>query len=147
MSDFKKIKSVSAPPPPGGSYVSVNVRNKVAYVAIQFPIGNGEFLYQGRLGDTLTTNDGYLAARLCALNIISHMEKAVGLEQTEGLNHLDIYYQKLLGWDEGPRIADGASDLFNEVMGDKGRHSRAIVGVESLPRNFCVGIVASFSIK
>ena len=133
-------------PKPGGSYVSVNIRANIAYVAIQFPIKNETFLYQGRLGGAVTTEDGYKAAELCAMNIMAQMATYVGLEKIKGLNHLDIYYQQTEDWDEGPLVADGASNLFLKMGNDKGRHTRAIFGVAHLPRNFSVGITSSFTI-
>jgi len=135
------------PPSPGGAYVSVNVRNETAFVAIQFPIKGDQFLYQGRLGEDLSTEEGYLAAQLCAANVMAQLKKYVGLEKVMGLNHLDVYYQQASGWDDAPLVADGASQLFLKVLGEKGQHSRALIGAQSLPRNFCVGVVSSFALK
>ncbi len=56
---------------PGGNYVSVNIRQHTAFVAIQFPIINGKYLYQGRLGTDLITEEGYQAMQLCALNVMA----------------------------------------------------------------------------
>ena len=134
------------PSKPGGNYVSVNIRENIAYVAVQFPKQGNVFKYQGKLGAELTTEDGYMAAQLCALNVLSHISKSVGFENITGLNHLDAYYLADKDWEESPKIVDGASDLFVNVLGDKGKHSRAIFGVEKLPRNFCVGITCSFTI-
>jgi len=131
---------------PGGNYVSVNVRGKIAYVAIQFPILNEEFLFQGRLGDTLTTADGAKAMQLCALNIIAQIDAKVGFENVVGLNHIDAYFQAHQKWDESPKVVNGASDLFVNVLAEKGVHSRSIFGVESLPRNFSVGLKSSFTL-
>lgn len=131
---------------PGGAYTSVNVRGNVVYVAIQFPIKNGEYLYQGRLGDEITTDDGYKAMQLAALNVITQVEFKVGFDKIEGLNHIDVYYQSNDTWDDAPKVVDGASELFANVLGEKGTHSRAIFGVYKLPRNFCVGLTASFTL-
>lgn len=131
---------------PGGSYVSVNVRGKIVYVAIQFPIVNTEYYYQGRLGKELTTQDGYRAMQLAALNVLAHIHARIGFEHIDGLNHIDAYYQAAEGWDEGPVVVNGASDLFVNVLGEKGIHSRAIFGVEHLPRNFCVGLTCTFTL-
>ncbi len=131
---------------PGGAYVSVNVRGKLAFVAIQFPIVNGQFLYQGRFGDTLSTEDGYAAAQLCAVNVLAQVQARIGFDKVEGMNHMDVYFQAAPGWDESPRVADGASDLFVKVLGDKGVHARAIAGVKDLPRNFSIGITCSFTL-
>jgi enamine deaminase RidA (YjgF/YER057c/UK114 family) len=131
---------------PGGSYVSVNVVRAVAYVAIQFPIFNEAYLYQGRLGKELTTDDGYKAAQLCGLNMLAQIHKNVGFKNVLSLNHLDAYFQSVEGWDESPKVINGASDLFINVLEEAGRHTRAIFGVERLPRNFSVGITASFTL-
>ena len=131
---------------PGGNYVSVNVRGKIAYVAIQFPILNGAYLFQGRLGKEVCSEQGYQAMQLCALNLLAQAVHKVGLEKLEGLNHLDAYYQAGGDWDEAPGVVDGASDLLVKVLEEKGKHCRAIFGVERLPRNFSVGLTASFTL-
>ena len=131
---------------PGGNYVSVNIRGNIAYIAIQFPILNEKYLYQGKMGEHITTQEGYKAMQLCALNVIAQVEQKIGMDKVEGLNHIDIYYRSGGEWDEAPKVANGASDLFVEVLGEKGRHTRAIFGVEHLPRNFAVGLTASFTL-
>lgn len=135
-------------PKPGGSYVSVNCRGNNAYVAIQFPIKGDAFLFTGRLGKDLTASDGYKAAQLCAANAILQVNHYTGLEKIEGLNHMDLYYQGDELWDEGPIVANGASEFFIQALGaEGGRHTRAIFGVQVLPRNFCVGLTCSFTLK
>lgn len=135
-----------AAPKPGGSYVSVNIRGNIAYVAIQFPIQEDTYVYTGKLGKDLSTQEGYNAARLCALNTLAQVDKYVGFDNILGLNHMDLYYQAAEGWDEGPLVANGASELFVHALGSLGIHSRAIMGVYSLPRNFSVGITTSFTL-
>ena len=132
---------------PGGSYSSVNSRGNIAYIAIQFPIENGELKYQGRLGDELSTAQGYQAMQMCALNVLAQVHEKIGLENIVGLNHFDAYYQAGESWDDAPKVVDGASDLFLKVLEDKGTHSRAIFGVEKLYGNLCVGITCTFTIK
>lgn len=131
---------------PGGSYVSVNVRGAIAYVAIQFPIINQAYFYQGRLGTDIPTENGYKAMQLCALNVLAQIQAKVGFDKVLGLNHIDAYYQASENWDEGPNIVNGASDLFLKILGEKGQHSRAIFGVHKLPRNFSVGLTATFTL-
>ncbi len=139
-----KLPKVSIP---GGSYVSVNIRENIAYVAIQFPIESETYLYQGKLGDNLTTKDGCKAMELCALNVLAQIDAKVGFENIVGLNHIDAYYQSVENWDDGPMVVNGASDLFAKVLGDQGTHSRSIFGVDKLPRNFSVGLTTTFTIK
>lgn len=134
------------PAKPGGSYIPINVRGNIAWVAIQFPVQKGQFLYPGRFGNERSTAEGYEAAKIAAGNILAQIHKYVGFGNVAGLNHMDIYYQAYGEWDEGRKIADGASDLMVEVLGEKGQHSRAIFGVERLSRNCCVAVTSSFTL-
>ncbi|WP_298481270.1 RidA family protein [uncultured Maribacter sp.] len=138
-----KLPDVSVP---GGSYVSVNIRENIAYIAIQFPILNEEYFYQGRLGNEVSTEQGYKAMKLCAMNVLAQVQNKIGFDKIVGLNHIDIYFQSGTNWDDSPIVANGASDLFVKVLEKKGKHSRAIFGVEKLPRNFSVGLTATFTI-
>ncbi len=151
MTPHQKLKELNIELPevstPGGSYTSVNIRGTIAYIAIQFPIINGEYLYQGRLGDSVTTEDGYEAMRLCAINVLAQIDKKIGFDSIIGLNHIDAYFQSGTSWDDSPTVVNGASDLFLDILGEKGIHSRAIFGVDKLPRNFSVGLTTSFTIK
>lgn len=131
---------------PGGNYVSVNIRGKIAYIAIQFPIIDGEFLYTGTIGKEIDTEAAYKAFQLCALNVIAQANKKIGFENILGLNHFDAYYKSTAEWDDAPLAVNGSSDLFVNVLGEKGMHSRAIFGVSHLPRNFCTGLTCSFTL-
>jgi len=139
-----KLPEISTP---GGSYVSVNVRENIAYIAIQFPILNDEYKFQGRLGNEISTEEGYKAMKMCALNVLSQVEKKIGFDKIIGLNHIDAYFQSGTDWDSSPIVVNGVSDLFVKVLEKKGNHSRAIFGVEKLPSNFSVGLTTSFTIK
>lgn len=131
---------------PGGNYVSVNVRGGTAFVAIQFPIRNGVFEYQGILGEDLSTHDGRAAMELCALNVLAQIDAKVGMGKIVGLDHIEAVYCANSTWDDAPKVVDGASDLFVKALGEKGRHSRSIFGVASLPRGFCVGLTCRFTL-
>ncbi len=148
IENLKKLKlELPKVSTPGGNYVSVNIRGNIAYIAIQFPILNDEYLYQGRLGNEITTEEGYKAMELCALNVLARIDNKIGFNKVIGLNHMDAYFQSGADWDDSPIVVNGASDLFVKVLEDKGKHSRAIFGVEKLPRNFSVGLTASVTIK
>jgi len=75
------------------------------------------------------------------------MEAKVGMENGMGLNHIDAYHQSGSNLHASPEVVNGASDLFVTILGDKRIYTRAIFGVEKLPRNFCVGLTTSFTIK
>ena len=132
-----------APPQPGGAYESVAVRGDVAYVAIQFPILDGEHLHRGRLGAEVTAEEGYAAVRLCTLNVLAQLAEKLGDRELLGFNHLDLSYVAAPGWDDAPRVADAAGELLREVLGEAGRHTRSLRGVAHLPRDFCVGLAAT----
>ena len=139
--------TLPTPSKPGGNYVSVNIRGTIAYIAIQFPKNGDEWTFKGKLGAELTTEDGVKAMQLCALNVLAHIDQSIGMERLVGINHMDGFYQATADWDDAPRIVDGASDLFVNVLGEKGKHSRSIFGVERLARNFAVGITCSLTIS
>ena len=139
--------SLGTAPKPGGSYVAVNVRANIAYVAIQLPIVEGKFLHTGRIGRDVTTAQGYEAAKAAGINVLNQINESIGFDRVVGLNHLDIYFQADDNWDEGPKVADGASDLFLAALGDRGKHTRAIMGVHKLPRGHCVAVIASFTVR
>lgn len=131
---------------PGGNYVSVNTRGDIAYIAIQFPIRDDQFYFQGKLGNNVSDDQGYQAMQLCALNVIAQVETKLGFDSIDGLNHFDACYCSTEEWDNAPEIVNGASDIFVNALGSKGQHTRAIFGVDHLPRNFCVGLTASFTL-
>ena len=83
---------------------------------------------------------------LCALNVLAQVDKNIGFDKVVGLNHIDVYFQSGENWDDSPMVANGASDLFVKVLEEKGKHSRAIFGVQKLPRNFSVGLTATFTL-
>jgi hypothetical protein len=84
---------------------------------------------------------------LCALNVLAQIVRKVGFDIVVGLNHVDAYFQSGGSWDDSPLVVNGASDLFVKILEDKGKHSRAIFGVDKLPENFSVGLTTSFTIR
>ncbi len=71
----------------------------------------------------------------------------IGFEQLVGLKHIDASFPSGEKWNDSPKVVNGASDLFLELLEEKSKHTRAILGVEKLPGNFCVVMTASFTIK
>ncbi len=83
---------------------------------------------------------------LSALNVLAQIQQKVGFDNLIGLN-IDAYFQAGNNWDDSPKVVNGASDLLVNVLEEKGNHSRAIFGVQKLPRNFSVGLTATFTVK
>jgi hypothetical protein len=105
-----------------------------------------ELAFRGRLGRELTTAQGYQAAELCALNVLAQMHQYVGFEAIRGLNRIEALLQTAEGWDEFPKVLDGASQLFLTALGEAGRHARALAGVERLPLNAPITLTATFTL-
>ena len=80
--------------------------------------------------------------QLCGLNVLAQIDSEKGFDNIVGLNHIDGYFQSSENWDESPEVVNGASDLFVNILGNKGLRTRAIFGVDKLPRNFSVGLTS-----
>ena len=136
-------------PLPLANYVPFKVSDSVVYVSGQAPVKNGELLFQGKVGDNITVEDGIKAAELCCINIIAALKKSINGDW----NRLDSFL-KLGGFvncnnnfNDQPKIINGASDLLVSIFGDQGRHARFAVGSNSLPMNISVEIDAIIKIK
>jgi enamine deaminase RidA (YjgF/YER057c/UK114 family) len=138
--------TLPAPPKPGGAYDPVRVIGGVAYVAAQFPFLEGRLAFRGRLGRELTTQDGYRAAELCALNVLAQIDHVVGFERVLGLNRIKAYMLTVDGWDDFPKVLDGAPNLFLHALGGARRHARALFGVERLPMDAPIELTATFTL-
>lgn len=106
----------------------------LAFVSGQVPIEAGELLSAGRLGAELSVEQGQQAARRCALQALAALRDELGsLDRVAEIVKLDVFVASAPGFTDQPKVANGASDLFVEVFGDRGRHARAAVGVAELP--------------
>jgi len=130
---------------PVASYQPVVVHGGFAHVSGQLPFVEGE-LVKGRLGEDVSTEDGAVAARACALMILAQLKAALGsLDRVERVVKLGAFVSSAADFTDQPKVANGASDLMAEVFGDAGRHARSAVGVPVLPLGVAVevdGIVA-----
>jgi enamine deaminase RidA (YjgF/YER057c/UK114 family) len=133
---------------PAANYVPYVVSGKLVFVAGQVTIWNGEFRHKGRLGDTIEVEEGYQAARLCALNIIAQIKAACGgdLDRVVRCVKLGGFVNSTPDFTDQPKVVNGASDLMAEVFGDKGQHARFAVGAPSLPLGVSVEVDAIFEI-
>jgi enamine deaminase RidA (YjgF/YER057c/UK114 family) len=105
----------------------------------QLPWRDGVMAFTGRLGEELTTEQGYQAARLCALNAMAQLKDAVGdLEQISQIVRLEGYVHCSNGFREHPLVLNGASELFAQVFGIRDQHSRLALGIADMPLNAAV---------
>ena len=133
---------------PAANYVPFVVSGKHVFVAGQIPVESGNIMYRGRLGDGMTVDDGYQAARLCALNIIAQVREACGgnLDRVVRCVKLGGFVNSTPDFTDQPKVLNGASDLMIEVFDEKGRHARFAVGATALPLGVAVEVDAVFEI-
>lgn len=128
-------------PPAVGAYVPWALAGDLVVTSFQLPWRDGELAYTGKLGAELATEDGYEAARLCALNGIAQLKSAAGeLARIRQIVRVEGHVGCDPGFTEIPQVLNGASELVNEVFGDRGRHTRTALGHIVMPLDAAVMI-------
>lgn len=131
---------------PVASYVPVVAHGGFAHVSGQLPFVDG-VLIKGRLGEDVSLDDGKAAARACALMIIAQLEASGLLERVERIVKLGAFINCTADFTDQPEVANGASDLMEQVFREAGKHARAAVGVPALPRGAAVEVDAIVALK
>lgn len=127
-------------PPPGGNYVPIKRLGAVMYLAGVISTGL-EGVITGTAGLDRSIEDGYEAARTCALTQLAVLKRELGsLDRVAEVLTVNGYVNAVQGFPDSPAVINGASDLLVLVFGEAGRHVRAAVGVSALPRNALVEI-------
>ncbi|MCW9032798.1 MAG: RidA family protein [Rhodospirillales bacterium] len=134
---------------PAANYVPYVISGNQIFVSGQITVDNGELKHLGRVGDTLTIEEGYEAAKLCGLNLIAQANAACGgdLDRITRVVKLGGFVQCTDGFTDHPKVINGASDLMVEVFADAGKHARFAVGVPALPLGVSVEVDAIFEFK
>jgi len=129
---------------PAANYVPFVVSGNIVFLSGQLPFKDGKLASLGRLGDSVSVEDGYQAARLCGINIIAQIKAAAGgdLDRVKRVIRLGGFVSCTAEFTDQPKVVNGASDLIVEVFGDIGRHARTAVGAPSLPLNVPVEVDA-----
>ncbi len=121
------------PPVPAANYIGYVRVGNLLFIGGNIGRINGTLKYRGKVGDTVTLEQAYEAARNCALNHLAIMKAALGdLDKVERIVKVLGYVNVAPGFTEMPKVVNGESDLFVELWGEQGRHTRAAVGVASL---------------
>jgi len=137
------------PPAPalGGNYVSAKRVGSIVYLSGVISTG-AEGIITGTAGLDRSIEEGYAAARACALTQLAVIKRELGsLDQVAEVLTVNGYVNAADGFGDSPAVINGASDLFVEVFGEAGRHVRAAVGLNALPRNALVEIQMTVRIK
>ena len=147
----EKIKSIGVklpiPPSPAGSYIPVVKSGNLLYVSGQIPMEDGKVTFTGKVSDA-NIEAAQKSARICAINILAQIKKELGdLEKISKIVKLSGFVNSMPEFTQQPKVINAASDLFYEIFGDSGKHTRIAVGVSSLPLDSMTEIDAIVEIR
>jgi enamine deaminase RidA (YjgF/YER057c/UK114 family) len=136
-----------AAPNPVANYVPYVVSGNLLLISGQISKAADGTVVTGALGRDASIEAGQAAARLCALNILAQAKAALGsLDRIGQVLRLTGFVNATPEFTDHPKVVNGASDVMVEVLGDKGRHTRAAVGVSGLPLGSAVEVDAIIAI-
>ena len=133
---LKKLEiTLPIPPTPAGSYVPAIKTGNLLFISGQIPMEDGKVIFTGKV-----TNDNMetakKSAKMCAINLLAQMKRELGsLDKVTKIVRISGFVNSDPEFYQHPKIINAASDLFFEIFGDKGKHSRIAVGVACLPLN------------
>lgn len=127
------------PPQPVGAYTRAVRTGSLIFVSGQLPMAAAQLQHAGKVGATLSVEQGQAAARLCAINALSVLrEEAGSLDRVVRIVRLVGYVGSAPGFTDQAQVMNGASELMRDVFGERGVHARVAVGVAELPRGAAV---------
>ena len=134
-------------PPPAANYIPYVKIDKLVFVSGQVSQNENGFI-KGVLGKDLNVEEGYDAARQCAISLLAQLKSAVNgdLNKVTKVVKLGGFVNSALDFTEQPSVINGASDLLVELFGEKGRHARTAVGA-NLPLGVAVEIDGIFEVE
>ena len=134
---------------PVGNYVATKISGKLLFISGQVSIDENGQLIKGKIGKDLNTEDGYNAAKRCALSIVAQVKKACNddLSKVKSCIKLTGFVNSTEDFTEQPKVINGASDFITSIFGNFGMHTRAAVSTNSLPLGVSVEIDAIFELK
>ena len=152
MSIEKKIEQLNIKlpnaPDPVGAYVATKKINNLLYISGQLPISGDGTILIGKVGKDLTLEEGQKAAKLCVINILAQLKKALNGDLSKVKNCIKItgFVNSTDDFDQQPKVINPASETLSFVFGENGKHTRAAVSVNSLPLGAAVEIDSIFEI-
>ena len=134
-------------PPPAANYIPFVKIDNLVFISGQVSQNEDGFI-KGVLGDDLDVEQGYNAARQCGISLLAQLKNAVNgdLNKVTKVVKLGGFVNSALDFTEQPSVINGASDLFVELFGEKGRHARTAVGA-NLPLGVAVEIDGIFEVE
>jgi enamine deaminase RidA (YjgF/YER057c/UK114 family) len=135
-------------PTPVANYVPFVRTGNLLFVSGQVCFApDGKLIAKGKLGASVSIEEGAAAARGCAVNLLAQVKAALGdLDKVVRVVRLGGFINSAPDFLDGPKVLNGASDLMVAAFGDKGRHARTTVGVASLPADAAVEVDGVFEV-
>lgn len=149
IADRLKAKGITLPEAaaPAANYLPYVITGSALYISGQLPMEGGKIAVLGHLGKDVDIATGQRAAELCAINILAQAKAALGdLERIVRLVKISGFVASAPDFVSQHLVVNGASNLFADVLGERGKHARAAVGMASLPLNAAVEIEAVIEI-
>jgi enamine deaminase RidA (YjgF/YER057c/UK114 family) len=136
------------PPAAAGSYVPVVRTGNLLFCAGTIAVFNGQQTHIGQVGKEQTIETAKKAAEICVLNTLANIKAAVGsLENVTRIVMVNGFVNAVDGFSDSPAVINGASDLLVKVFGEAGKHARAAVATNGLPRGTTVEVVVVAEVK
>ncbi len=150
IADKIKEQKIELPnaPDPVGAYVAYKKSGNLLFISGQLPIGKDGIMIKGKIGKDLSLNDGQKAAKLCVLNILAQLNKALdgNINSVKKCIKITGFVNSTDNFIDQPKVINPASELLSSLLGDDGKHARAAVSTNSLPLGAAVEIDAIFEI-
>jgi enamine deaminase RidA (YjgF/YER057c/UK114 family) len=148
-SRLSELRIVLPPPPtPLGAYVEASDIGNLLFLSGTLPVVNRKLAIAGRLGESLSVEEGQVAARMASLNALAVAKEHLGdLDRLKKLVKLTVLIATTEQFTEHASVADGASDLFVQIFGPEAGHTRLVYGVQSLPVGAPVIVGTIFEIE
>jgi len=132
---------------PVANYVAAVLTGNLLVISGQLPLVEGRLSVTGKLGGGVSVDQGSLAARACAINILAQIKAATGsLGRVTRVVRLGGFIACTADFTQHATVMNGASDLMADLFGDIGRHARSTIGVPSLPLDAPVEVEGLFEI-
>jgi enamine deaminase RidA (YjgF/YER057c/UK114 family) len=133
---------------PVAAYVPAIQVGDYVYTSGQIPFVEGKLAFAGKLGSDLKLEQGYDAAKICALNCLAAVKSVLGsLDKIEQIVKVVGFVNSAPGFTDQPKVVNGASELVGNIFGKQGEHSRSAVGVSELPINAAVEVEMIIKVK
>jgi len=140
--------TLPVPAAPVAAYVPAVEIGGLLHVSGQISFAEDGSLITGRLGDDVDLDGGIAAARRCGIMLLAQIKAALGsLDRVERVVKLGVFVNSSPGFTDQPKVANGASELMQQVFGEPGRHARSAVGVAVLPLGVAVEVDAIVAVK